>query len=66
MELRDKIKRDIDSLNEDLLLEVEKYIKALKSESLKGKREFETLNLKGKFDDVDIRSLAYEQQDGSC
>lgn len=59
MELKEKIKKEIDSLPEEYLLQLERYLEIMKSGPQKKKR-IKTLHLKGKFDNLNIRKLAYE------
>ncbi|GAB6163505.1 hypothetical protein JCM12298_27230 [Desulfothermus naphthae] len=59
MELKEKIKKEIDSIPEEYLFQLEKYIKILKNNIQKEKR-IKTLHLQGKFDKVNIRKMAYE------
>ena len=59
MELKEKIKKEIDSIPEEYLFQLEKHIKILKNNIQKEKR-IKTLHLQGKFDKVNIRKMAYE------
>ncbi|GAB6163536.1 hypothetical protein JCM12298_26960 [Desulfothermus naphthae] len=59
MELKEKIKKEIDSIPEEYLFQLEKYVKILKNNIQKEKR-IKTLHLQGKFDKVNIRKMAYE------
>ena len=59
MELKEKIKKEIDMIPEEYLPQIERYIKIIKSEKTK-KKQVKTTHLKGKFDNIDIRRLAYE------
>jgi len=59
MELKEKIKKEIDMIPEEYLPQIERYIKIIKSEKTK-KNQVKTTHLKGKFDNIDIRRLAYE------
>jgi len=59
MELKEKIKKEIDSIPEEYLVQLEEYIKILKNSIQKEKR-VKTLHLHGKFDKINIRKLAYE------
>jgi len=56
---KEDIKREVDSLPETVLNRLYKFINTLKSEKPK-KRTLPTHDFKGKLDDVDIRSRAYE------
>jgi len=57
--LKEKIKREIDSIPDEYLVQLEKYVKILKNNIQKEKR-IKTFHLQGKFDKVKIRKLAYE------
>jgi len=59
MELKEKIKKEIDSIPEEYLFQLEKYIKILKN-NIQKKKRIKTLHLQGKFDKVNIRKMAYE------
>jgi len=59
MELKEKIKKEIDLLPEEYLLQLERYLEIIKSGKLKEKR-IKTVHLKGKFDNINIRRAAYE------
>ncbi len=59
MQLKEKIKKDIDSLPEEYLPHIERYIRTIKSKKSK-RKQIKTLNLDGKFDDMNIRKVAYE------
>jgi len=59
MELKEKIKKEIDLIPEEYLPQLEQYLKTIKS----GKRRqlcIKKLHLKGKYDHLKIRKLAYE------
>jgi len=56
MELKEKIKRKIDSIPDEYLVQLEKYVKILKNNIQKEKR-IKTFHLQGKFDKVNIRIL---------
>ena len=59
MELKEKIKKQIDSIPEEYLPQVERYLEIIKSGKLKEK-PIKTIHLKGKFDNLNIRRVAYE------
>ena len=59
MELKEKIKHEIDSLPEEYLPQLEQYLKTIKCKNIK-KRQIKSLHLKGKFDNLNIRKVAYE------
>ncbi len=59
MELKEKIKHEIDSLPEEYLLQLEQYLETIKSRNIK-KKQIKTIHLKGKFDNLHIRRIAYE------
>ena len=62
MELKEKIKHEIDSLPEEYLPQLERYLKIIKSKKSKNikKRWIKTIHLKGKFDNLNVRKVAYE------
>ena len=59
MELKEKIKHEIDSIPDEYLPQLERYLETIKSRDIK-KRQIKTLHLKGKFDNINIRRVAYE------
>ena len=59
MELKEKIKHEIDSIPDEYLPQLERYLKIIKSKKMKKKR-IKTLHLKGKFDNLNIRRVVYE------
>ncbi len=59
MELKEKIKQEIDSIPEEFLPQIEEYIRLIKNKNV-NKKPFKTLHLKGKFDNINIRKLVYE------
>ncbi len=59
MTTKEKIKKRIDSLPDELLDQVQKYLDSIKTKR-KPKRKIRTLHLKGQYDSIDIRRKAYE------
>lgn len=59
MTTKEKIKRQIDNMPEDLLEQVDKFIRSLKRRT-KSKKFIKTYKLKGRFDNINIRERAYE------
>ena len=59
MVTKERIKREIDRMPNDLLEKVYKYIIGLKSPKTT-KKKFHTYNLKGQFDNINVRERAYE------
>lgn len=59
MELREQIKREIDTFPEDYLPQLQQYIDSIKRKT-QGKRKIRTLHLKGRYDNINIRRIAYE------
>ncbi len=59
MELKEKIKHEIDSIPEEYLPEIQRYLEALKRKKIREK-QIKTIHLKGKFDNLNIRKIAYE------
>ncbi len=58
MELKEKIKREIDQLPDELLYEVQKLLKEITVK--KETKKIRSLHLKGQYDNVNIRQKAYE------
>lgn len=59
MVTKEKIKREIDRMPNDLLEKVHKYIDRLTSKKIV-KKKFHTYKLNGQFDDINVRERAYE------
>ncbi|GAB6887863.1 hypothetical protein JCM13304A_13610 [Desulfothermus okinawensis JCM 13304] len=59
MELKEKIKKEIDSLPEIYLLQLQQYIQILKDNKDREKK-IKTVHFKGRFDNLNIRKIAYE------
>lgn len=59
MKIKEKVKKEIDKMPEDLLKQVYIFINSIKSEKNK-KKTIHTFKLHGKFDNVNIREKAYE------
>jgi hypothetical protein len=59
MTTKEKLKREIDQLNDDLIEDIYRIINDLKRKKTK-KREIHTYKLGGIFDDLNIRQEAYE------
>lgn len=59
MTTKEKIKKNIDELSDDLLEKVDQYINLIKADDSK-KKKVRTFKLKGQFDKVNIRHSAYE------
>ncbi|OCC14783.1 hypothetical protein DBT_1843 [Dissulfuribacter thermophilus] len=59
MELKEKIKKEIDLIPEEYLPQLEQYLKIIKSGKRRNLR-IKTVHLKGKYDNANIRKLAYE------
>ena len=60
MELKEKIKKEIDSMPEEMLYRLQKYLDSIKKENSERKRQIRTLHLKGQYDNINIRKIAYE------
>ena len=58
MVTKERIKREIDRMPNDLLEKVYKYINGLTSGKMKSR--FPTYKLKGQFDNINAREKAYE------
>ena len=59
MVTREKIKREIDRMPNDLLEKVHKYIGGLTPKKAK-KKKLHTYKLNGQFDNMNVRERAYE------
>jgi len=59
MVTREKIKREIDNIPNELLEKVHMYIGGLTSKKTT-KKKFRTYKLNGQFDDINIRERSYE------
>ena len=59
MELKEKIKREIDQMPDELLYEVQKLLKTMTIKKTT-KKKTRYLHLKGQYDNVNIRQKAYE------
>lgn len=59
MTIKEKIKKEIDLLPDELLDQVQKYLDNIKVTRIK-RKELHTLHLKGQYDNMDLRQKAYE------
>jgi len=59
MQTKERIKREIDRMPNDLLEKVYKFINSLTSPK-PIKKKFHTYKLKGQFDNINARARAYE------
>ena len=59
MELKERLKREIDFVPEEFLPQLEEFVRLLKVKHGK-KRRIKTISLGGKFDNVNVRELVYE------
>ncbi|TVM00423.1 MAG: hypothetical protein CV087_13725 [Candidatus Brocadia sp. WS118] len=59
MVTKEKLKKEIDKLPQDLLKQVYQFIHSKKGKTRK-KNRIRSFNLKGQFDDINIRENAYE------
>jgi len=59
MTTKEKVKREIDKMSNDLLEKVYKYINSLGDKATQ-KKKIHTFNLKGQLDNVNIRDRAYD------
>lgn len=59
MTMKEKIKKEVDKMPNDLIEKVYQYISTLGVKKIK-KNRIHTFNLKGQLDDVNIRAKAYE------
>lgn len=58
MELKEKLKREIDSVPEEYLPQLEQYLATIKRGKRKRKK-IKTLHLKGKYDHLPLRKIAW-------
>ena len=56
---KERVKKEIDKMPNDLLEKVYSYINSLKSKT-KTKRKIHTFNLKGELDNINVREKSYE------
>jgi hypothetical protein len=59
MTIKEKIKKDIDQLPNELIEQVQKYLNSIKPTPQK-KKTIHTFHLKGEYDNINIRQKAYE------
>ncbi|MDQ7031832.1 MAG: hypothetical protein Q9M37_03830 [Desulfonauticus sp.] len=59
MELKEKIKKEIDLIPEEYLPQLEQYLNAIKCRKRR-RLCIKKIHLKGKYDNLKIRKLAYE------
>ena len=59
MVTKEKLKKEIDELPQDLLKQVYQFIHSMKGKTVK-KNRIRSFKLKGQFDDINIREKAYE------
>ncbi|MDQ6632942.1 MAG: hypothetical protein M3Y82_14500 [Verrucomicrobiota bacterium] len=59
MTTKDFVKKEIDQLPENLVIEVDRFIKSL-TRNRRDRKPLPTLKLGGQFDHVNIREQAYE------
>ncbi len=59
MTTKEKIKQKIDMLPDDVLTLVQKYIDNINPKK-QPKKTIKTLHLKGQYDNVNVREIAYE------
>lgn len=59
MTLKEKIKKEIDDLQDRILIQLQRYLKNLHIND-KVEKDISKLHLKGQYDDLDIRHQAYE------
>ena len=60
MTTKELLKKEIDELPEELLVEVEQIIRNIEAKKMTKKSNRRSLHLKGAFDNINIRQKAYE------
>ena len=60
MELKERIKKEIDTIPEEFLPQIERYLDLIKGGRGSRKDVLRKVHLKGRFDDVNVRKIAYE------
>lgn len=59
MTIKEKIKKEIDKMPDELLYQLQVYLNSIKKSSQQ-RVKIKSLHLKGRFDNVNIRQKAYE------
>ena len=59
MTTKERVKREIDKMPNDLIEKVYKYINSLEGKKA-GEKKIRTFNLKGQLDNLNVRERAYE------
>ncbi len=59
MKIKEKIKKEIDTMPEELLYELQKYLNRINKRT-NTKKKIRKLHLKGQYDNINIRHKAYE------
>jgi len=59
MTIKEKLKKRIDLLPDELLDQVQTYLDSIKPQP-KHERKIQTLHLKGQYDNLNVRQKAYE------
>ena len=59
MTIKEKIKKEIDKMPEELLYQLQEYLNSIKKSSQR-KVKIKSLHLKGRYDNINIRQKAYE------
>jgi len=60
MTLREQIKKEIDSIPEEYLPQIKIYLNLLRKKRKAKTKKIKTLSLGGKYDDINVRKIAYE------
>ena len=58
--LREKIKKEIDNMPEELLHCLQKYLEDIVKEDKQRRKRIKTIHLKGQYDNLNVRKIAYE------
>jgi len=60
MSTKEMLKKEIDTLKDDEVRELQKLLRAVKRRANRKRGPIPTLDLKGQYDNVDVRKIAYE------
>lgn len=60
MTTKEKIKKNLDELPEDLIEQIYQFVESIKPKNSLPKKRIQTFHLNGQFDKINIRQSAYE------